>query len=65
MKYNLDFITKEDLTKHIKETILHYGDKLKSIDLQQFNKNIIDPIKLIFDKNVYNCSWEDIIKNEG
>ena len=64
MKYNLDFITKEDLTKHIKETILHYGDKLKSIDLQQFNKNIIDPIKLIFDKNVYNCSWEDIIKNE-
>lgn len=44
MEYNLDFITKEDLTKHIKETILHYGDKLKSIDLQQFNKNIIDQL---------------------
>ena len=64
MKWNIDFITQDDFKKHIKQTILHYGDKLKGIDLKQFNKNIIDPVKLIFDKNVYNLSWEDVIKNE-
>ena len=64
MKWNIDFIEENDFKKHIKQTILHYGDKLKGIDLKQFNKNIIDPVKLIFDKNVYNLSWEDVIKNE-
>lgn len=64
MKWDIDFITQDDFKKHIKQTILHYGDKLKGIDLKQFNKNIIDPVKLIFDKNVYNLSWEDVIKNE-
>lgn len=29
-----------------------------------FNKNIVDPIKLIFDKSVYRSSWEQIISNE-
>jgi hypothetical protein len=62
--WELDFITKEDLINHVKETITKYGDKLKPYDLNKFNSNMIDPIKLIFDKNVYQSSWEEIIKNE-
>lgn len=64
MKYNLDFIKKDDFIKHIKDTILKYGDNLKFYDLKQFNKNIIDPVKMIFDKYVYNLQWEEIVKNK-
>lgn len=55
----LSFISEEDFTKHVKKTIEKYGEKLESFDLKRFNKNIIDPIKLIFDKTVYNASWEN------
>ncbi len=41
-----------------------YGEKLESFDLKRFNKNIIDPIKLIFDKIVYRATWEEIVSNE-
>ena len=36
-----------------KSTIEKYGEKLESFDIKRFNKNIIDPVKLIFDKIVY------------
>ncbi|MGG5757924.1 Eco47II family restriction endonuclease [Bacillus toyonensis] len=62
--WQLSFITEEQLTNHVKETIKKYGEKLKPFDLKKFNSNIIDPIKLIFDKNVYQMSWDEIIKNE-
>lgn len=62
--WNIPFITEEDLTHHVKATIDKYGEKLKPFDLKRFNKNIIDPIKLIFDKTVYQSSWEEIIRNE-
>ncbi|MHC5226530.1 Eco47II family restriction endonuclease [Ignatzschineria sp. LJL83] len=62
--WNIGFITEEDLTKHVEETIRKYGDKLSVFDVKKFNSNLIDPIKLIFDKTVYNFSWEEIIKNE-
>jgi hypothetical protein len=45
-------------------TISHYGEKLAPYDLKKFNSNIVDPIKLIFDKTVYGYTWEEIIKNE-
>ena len=48
--WTLSFISEEDFTKHVKKTIEKYGEKLESFDLKRFNKNIIDPIKLIFDK---------------
>lgn len=51
--WNLTFISEEDFTDHVKATIEKYGEKLESFDLKRFNKNIIDPIKLIFDKIVY------------
>lgn len=62
--WSLDFITEEDFTNHVKSTIEKYGEKLESFDLKRFNKNIIDPIKLIFDKTVYKSSWEEIVTSE-
>lgn len=62
--WTLDFISQEDFYHHVRMTIGKYGEKLASFDLQRFNKNIIDPVKLIFDKTVYQQSWEDIIKSE-
>ncbi|MGN1093101.1 MAG: Eco47II family restriction endonuclease, partial [Monoglobaceae bacterium] len=45
--WNLNFISEQDLNNHVKATIEKYGEKLKSFDLKRFNKNIIDPVKLI------------------
>lgn len=64
MFYNLDFISYENLIKHISHTIEQYGDKLKSFDLERFNKNIVDPVKLIFDKEVYRDDWDTVISSE-
>lgn len=62
--WDLAFISEESFRKHVSLTIQQYGDKLASYDLKKFNSNIIDPVKLIFDKTVYGFSWEEIIKNE-
>lgn len=64
MVWNLDFISEKDFKEHVRETIKKYGKKLESYDLKRFNKNIIDPIKLIFDKEVYQTNWDEIVKNE-
>ena len=53
----LTFITEEEFKNHVKATIEKYGEKLNSFDLKRFNKNLIDPIKLIFDKSVYRSTW--------
>ena len=62
--WNLSFISEQDFENHVKATIEKYGDKLESFDVARFNKNIVDPIKLIFDKTVYGASWEETIGNE-
>lgn len=62
--WNLSFISETDFQTHVKDTIKKYGEKLKSFDLKRFNKNLIDPIKLIFDKTVYQSTWEEIVSNE-
>ena len=62
--WDLSFIREENFIKHVEATIAKYGEKLESIDLKKFNKNIIDPIKLIFDKTVYKATWEEIVSNE-
>lgn len=64
MGWNLDFITEEQFKCHVRATIMKYGEKLESYDLKRFNSNLIDPIKLIFDKSVYRTSWEEIVNNE-
>ena len=62
--WELDFISEQDFTNHVKATIEKYGEKLQSFDLERFNKNLIDPIKLVFDKTVYRSSWDETISNE-
>ena len=64
MPYNISFISEQDFRNHVSKTLATYNDTLKSIDLLSFNSNLIDPIKLLFDKSVYNKSVEDIIKLE-
>lgn len=57
-KYNLGFISDEDIYNHVKTTVLQYR---KNIDLKEFNKNIIDPIKMTFDANIYGEMSKDYI----
>ena len=64
MNWDLKFISEENFRSHVRETIMKYGEKLESFDLKRFNSNLIDPIKLIFDKSVYRSSWEEIISRE-
>lgn len=64
MAWALDFISEENFVRHVGATIEKYGEKLESYNIKRFNKNIIDPIKLIFDKTVYQTSWEEMVGNE-
>ncbi|MBO4741523.1 MAG: Eco47II family restriction endonuclease [Bacteroidales bacterium] len=59
--YNLGFISNEDLFNHVKETVLRYS---ANINLKEFNKNIIDPIKLTFDAKVYGRTMEEVVASE-
>ena len=52
MSWELSFISEKDFTNHVKDTIDKYGEKLESFDIVRFNKNIVDPIKMILDKTV-------------
>lgn len=62
--WKLSFITEDDFKRHVAATIEKYGEKLESFDIKRFNKNIVDPIKLIFDKTVYQTSWTEMVGNE-
>ena len=64
MSWDLTFITEENFIEHVRATIQKYGDKLEPFDLKRFNKNLVDPVKLIFDKTVYRSTWEETIGNE-
>jgi hypothetical protein len=59
--YNLGFISDADFYEHVKNTIKAYRFV---IDLELFNKNIVDPIKLTFDHYIYEKSLEDVIEQE-
>jgi len=63
-EFILKFISQSDFEKHVLKTLNEYEEVLKSIDLKKFNSNIIDPIKLLFDKNIYSKSYEEIIALE-
>ncbi len=59
--YNLGFIGNEAIYNHVRETVLQYR---RSISLAEFNKNLIDPVKLTFDSKIYNQSVEKTIEAE-
>lgn len=62
--YNISFISQEDFENHVASTIKSYDETLNSINLRKFNNNIIDPIKLTFDKALFKKTWEEIIELE-
>lgn len=57
------FISSEDFTQHVKNTILRYGDKLQSFHLETEGLHF-DPIKWMFDRAVYGLSWSEIVGAE-
>ena len=59
--YNLGFISDEDIYEHVRTTVLQYR---RHIDLDSFNKNIIDPTKLTFDAKIYGQTVRQTIETE-
>ena len=59
--YNLGFISDKDIFQHVKDTVSQYR---RSINLRQFNRNIIDPIKLTFDSKIYGQTMMQTIESE-
>lgn len=59
--YNLGFVSDEAVYDHVRHTVELYRTM---IDLQHFNANIVDPIKLTFDAKVYGKSVESLIDDE-
>lgn len=59
--YNLGFISNENIFEHVKNTVLRYR---VSINLKEFNQNIVDPIKLTFDAKIYGKSFREVIETE-
>ena len=62
--YIITFINQADFENHVAKTISSYNETLKSVNLAKFNSNIIDPIKLTFDKALFKKSIEEIIELE-
>lgn len=60
-KYDLGFISDENIYNHVKDTVMQYR---RSIDLKAFNKNLIDPIKLTFDSKIYGQTMAQTIEAE-
>lgn len=59
--YNLGFMSDTDIYGHVKATVMQYR---RSIDLADFNRNLIDPIKLTFDSKIYGQSMAETIEAE-
>ena len=58
--YCISFIKQKDFEHHVAQTIEKYNKSLKSINLKKFNKNIIDPVKLTFDKALFKKVIEEL-----
>ena len=61
-KYNLGFISDEDIFSHVKETVLLYRT---TICLDEFNSNIVETIKQTFDSKVYGKPIEEIFQTQS
>lgn len=59
--YNLGFISDNNIYEHVKKTVESYRHK---ITLNQFNENIVDPIKLTFDAKIYGKTIKETINDE-
>ena len=59
--YNLGFIEDDIIFKYVKDTVSKYST---AINLEKFNSNVIDPIKLTFDAKVYGKTIQQVIEDE-
>lgn len=59
--YGLSFVSNRDLFDHTLATVKQFRT---GMSLKDFQKNIVDPIKLTFDVHVYQRSIEDVITSE-
>ncbi len=62
--FSLSFIDEQSFKTHIQKTLETYYKNQKSVTLKKFNANVVDPIKLLFDKYIYQKSFEDILNTE-
>lgn len=60
-EYNLDFISDSDLYQHTLNTVSQFKT---GMTLEEFQRNIIDPLKLTFDAHVYQRKIEEVIDAE-
>jgi|LauGreDrversion4_2_1035121.scaffolds.fasta_scaffold34675_3 hypothetical protein len=60
-KYKLGFISDEDLVDHVRYCVDRYRS---SITAAQIEKNILDPVKLCFDGNIYGYGFEGAFRQE-
>ncbi|MDE7375785.1 MAG: Eco47II family restriction endonuclease [Muribaculaceae bacterium] len=60
-RYNLGFISDKDIYEHVKKTVEAYR---REITIDQFNENVIDPIKLTFDAKVYGKTIRHAVEDE-
>lgn len=63
MTYNLGFITDDDILAHVADTVQKYRCSF-SMGLKEFNKNLIDPVKLTFDARIYHKDIAQVIEDE-
>ena len=59
--YKLSFVSDAEIREHTLATISRFRT---GMTLQEFNRNIVDPIKLTFDAHVYRRSIEEVINAE-
>lgn len=60
-EYGLSFISNADFYNYTKATVEKYRFQ---IDLKEFNKNLIDPVKLTFDSKVYGKDIQSVVESE-
>lgn len=60
-KDKLSFISDNDFYNHTKTTVEKYRFQ---INLQEFNKNLIDPVKLTFDSKIYGKDIQSVVESE-
>jgi len=62
--WKLDFISERDFRQLVTDVISLYRENMEVYGLKELNQNLVDPIKLIFDKTVYQSSWNEVITKE-
>lgn len=63
-KWPLTFVTEANFRRLVYDTVCRYDQILEPYSIKEFNSNLIDPIKMLFDKMIYDKDWEYVINDE-